>query len=121
MKKLIIALTIIIVICIIFLGVKYIFENGTPWERNKAKKEITSYINTKFKNQVIIDELYFDFDYGGISAKLKTLNTPVIKFRAFHYKGELIDNYFIVKWENEIKESVINNTFDHPFEMIKSV
>jgi hypothetical protein len=108
-------LLIISIAFLILLCTAYAVVYGTPWGKHFMKKETLNYLEHKFTENMVIDEVGYDFDNSNyfhqryfVIAHPKNNDNIRFKIKKDKDGSTLFDDYFVKYWEYEVN-SEINN------------
>ncbi|MEF2967139.1 hypothetical protein V3851_14975 [Paenibacillus sp. M1] len=116
MKRCIIGLVVLLLALFV-----YSIFNGTPWGKEAMKEESAKYLHEKYGNEMEIESVEYDFDNSSyFKYRYYTVvhlkRDPQIQFKLSKYDGNMVDNYYLSYWENEVK-----NEIKQQFHQISSV
>lgn len=103
------------IIVIIFIVYVYTAFNGTPWEKAAFRKQSIEYIDQKYSMVFPLKSVSFSFKNAKYSTYFYLDDTKSESFSVYSTMQGLRDNYFIKKWEAEVKaklKPVIERHFD---------
>lgn len=90
----------------IVVGYIYVFINGTPFGKAKARSEFERYLSRNFTQSIVIDNVKYDMEGSSYYANVHVKKNKNLQFQVSYFDKKIVDGYWESFWEQDINNKL---------------